>query len=248
MLQGKVSGLTVITSGEPGGQSNVRINGIGNFGNVTPLYIIDGVQGDINALNPDDIESMQVLKDAGAYSIYGVRGGNGVIIVTTKKGRSGKSAINFDTYVGYQVPLNNRLNILPPQGQADLLWLALKNSKEVDSAGNPSYPLYGNGPVPILPDYYLNGYGYAEGDPAVYPSLYNITPGSPIYQIVKFNKSGTDWFHELFKPAWNQNYTVSASGGYDKNHYFFFTWLSQPTGDVSEYLFKKNYGQGQYGF
>ena len=84
MLQGRVAGLNVITSGMPGGPSNVHLHGIGNFGDVTPLYIIDGVQGDINNLNPNDIESLQVLKDAGAYSIYGVRGANGVIVVTTK--------------------------------------------------------------------------------------------------------------------------------------------------------------------
>jgi len=84
MLQGRVAGLTVITSGEPGVPSQIYLHGPGNFGNVTPLYIIDGVEGNINSLNPYDIESIQVLKDAAAYSIYGVRGANGVILVTTK--------------------------------------------------------------------------------------------------------------------------------------------------------------------
>ena len=91
MLQGRVAGLTVITSGEPGAPTQIYLHGPGNFGNVKPLYIIDGVEGDINSLNPYDIESIQVLKDAGAYSIYGVRGANGVIVVTTKKGKSGQS-------------------------------------------------------------------------------------------------------------------------------------------------------------
>ena len=77
MLQGRVAGLTVITSGEPGAPSQIYLHGPGNFGNVTPLYIIDGIEGNINSLNPYDIESLQVLKDAGAYSIYGVRGANG---------------------------------------------------------------------------------------------------------------------------------------------------------------------------
>ena len=70
MLQGRVAGLNIITSGMPGAGSNVFLHGIGNFGDVTPLYIIDGVQGNINNLNPNDIESLQVLKDAGAYSIF----------------------------------------------------------------------------------------------------------------------------------------------------------------------------------
>lgn len=105
MLQGRVAGLTVITSGEPGASSKIYLHGIGNFGNVTPLYIIDGVEGNINSLNPYDIESVQVLKDAGAYSIYGVRGANGVIVVTTKKGRSGKAKLSYDFYMGVQEPL-----------------------------------------------------------------------------------------------------------------------------------------------
>jgi TonB-dependent starch-binding outer membrane protein SusC len=240
MLQGKASGLTVISSGEPGGASVIRINGIGNFGDVTPLYIIDGVQGDINALNPYDIESMQVLKDAGAYSIYGVRAANGVIIVTTRKGKSGKSVINFESYVGYQVPLKKGLDLANPQGQADLLWLAEKNSGIVDPVtGNPTYPLYGSGPVPVLPDYVANGNGYMAGAPEVDPSLNNIVPGAPIYQIMKFNKTGTDWYHEVFKPAWNQNYSVSASGGNDKNHYLFsLGYLNQQGTFLATYLKK----------
>src|SRR5690349_3665880 len=111
MLQGRVAGLTVITSGMPGGGSNIRLHGIGNFGDVTPLYIIDGIQGDINSINPYDIESLQVLKDAGAYAIYGVRGANGVILVTTKKGKAGKTKLSYNFYVGKQYPLKKRKDV-----------------------------------------------------------------------------------------------------------------------------------------
>ena len=100
MLQGRASGLNVITNGQPGTGSNIRIRGITNFGNVDPLVIVDGVQGSLTNLNATDIESIQVLKDAGAASIYGVRGSNGVIVVTTKRGRSGKAQITYDAYVG----------------------------------------------------------------------------------------------------------------------------------------------------
>jgi TonB-linked SusC/RagA family outer membrane protein len=220
ILQGKVAGLTVINSGEPGVPPNIRINGIGNFGNVTPLYIIDGVQGDINSLNPDDIESIQVLKDAGAYAIYGVRGANGVLVITTKKGKNGKTTMNFDYYTDVQEPLSKGLDLLDPQGQADLIWLALKNSGEVGANGNPSFPLYGSGPVPVLPDYFVGINGYPANAPQVSPSAYSLVPGS-INQIVKFNKQGTDWFHELFKSAFSENYVFSASGGNEKNHYLF---------------------------
>ncbi|HWD87221.1 MAG TPA: TonB-dependent receptor [Mucilaginibacter sp.] len=240
ILQGKAAGLTVISSGEPGAPSNIRINGIGNFGDVTPLYVIDGVQGDINSLNPNDIESIQVLKDAGSYSIYGVRGANGVIVITTKKGKSGKTTMNFDYYNNVQEPLSKGLDLLDPQGQADLIWLALRNSGQVDpNTGNPTSTLYGNGPTPVLPDYFVGVNGYPAGDPTVNPSTYNVTPGSPIHQIVKFNKQGTDWFHELFKPAWSQNYAFSAAGGNDKNHYLFSLGYLDQQGTFLETYLKK---------
>jgi TonB-dependent starch-binding outer membrane protein SusC len=240
ILQGKAAGLTVIASGAPGAPVNIRINGIGNFGDVTPLYIIDGVEGDINLLNPNDVESLQVLKDAGAYSIYGVRGANGVIVITTKKGKSGKTTMSFDAYTGLQEP-SKGYNLLNPQGQADIIWLALKNSGVVSANGNPSSILYGNGPVPVLPDYYIAGNGYKANDPQVNPAKYNInpTPGSPINQIIKFNKQGTDWFHDLFKPAYSQNYAFSVSGGNDKDHYLVsLGYLDQEGTYIETYLRK----------
>ena len=108
MLQGRVAGLSVITTGEPGSESIIRLHGIGNFGDTKPLYIVDGVQADINSLNPYDIESIQVLKDAGAYAIYGVRGANGVIVATTRKGKIGKPTIAFDFYIGETFPIRRK--------------------------------------------------------------------------------------------------------------------------------------------
>jgi TonB-dependent starch-binding outer membrane protein SusC len=236
MLQGKVAGLNVITTGAPGSASIVRINGIGNFGDVTPLYIIDGIQGNINSINPYDIESLTVLKDAGAYSIYGVRGANGVIVVTTRKGRAGKAAINFSSYVGYQQPLSKEPDLLSPQEYGNLIWLAAKNLNQPASD-----PLYGNGPAPVMPDYYLDAgpnanQGLFAGDPLVDPSLYTITD-SPIYKIEPFNKKGTDWFHQVYQPAWTQNYGLSVSGGNDRSHYLFsLGYLNQQGTLVNTFL------------
>ena len=221
MLQGRASGLNIITSGQPGSGSNIRIRGITSFGNTDPLVIIDGVQGNLTNINANDIESIQVLKDAGAASIYGVRGSNGVIVVTTKKGKGGKATISYDGYYGTQRPLKKGFNLLNPQGMADLTWLAYRNSGQVDAVtGNPSHPQYGNGANPVLPDYILPG-GASEGDASVNPDLYNIDFTKPAYQIVKANKSGTDWFHEIFKPAPIQSHTISASGGSDRSTYLF---------------------------
>jgi len=241
MLQGRVAGLTVISSGIPGASANIRLHGIGNFGNVTPLYIIDGIEGNINSINPYDIESLQVLKDAVAYSIYGVRGANGVIVVTTKRGKSGKTRVTYDFYVGLQQPLKKGPPILTPQENADLTWIAKRNSHDTLANGNPYDAHYGNGLNPILPDYLFAGSHVDtlyEGSPYVADSLYNFNPDNPpIYQIVRFDKTGTDWFHELYKPAWSQNHNVAISGGNEKNDYLFsFGYLDQQGTLLNTYL------------
>ena len=85
-LQGRASGVNIINDATPGGEATVRIRGFGTVGNNNPLYVIDGVPTDSQGnLNPNDIETIQVLKDASAASIYGARAGNGVIVITTKK-------------------------------------------------------------------------------------------------------------------------------------------------------------------
>lgn len=103
MLQGQVAGVTVQSSGEPGGFVNIKIRGINSFSNNNPLFVIDGMIMDSPYdFAPGDIESMQVLKDASAAAIYGVRGANGVVIITTKKGKIGKFDINFKSLYGVQ--------------------------------------------------------------------------------------------------------------------------------------------------
>lgn len=95
MLQGQVSGVSVGTSSQPGSIANIRIRGVGSFSSVGPLYVIDGmIVNDANNLNPNEIESMQVLKDASSAAIYGARGANGVILITTKKGKAGKPTLD----------------------------------------------------------------------------------------------------------------------------------------------------------
>ena len=220
MLQGRAAGLNVITSGQPGSGSNVRIRGITSFGNVDPLVIVDGVQGSLSNLNVSEIESIQVLKDAGAASIYGVRGANGVIVVTTKKGRSGRASVTYDAYIGTQRPATgNPFNLLNTQGMADLTWLALKNSGQTQT-----HPQYGSGATPVIPDYILNGSaaGIVGSISPADLAKYNTTDfNKGIYQIVAANKVGTDWFHEIFRPAGIQSHTITASGGNDKNTYLF---------------------------
>ncbi len=103
-MQGKAAGLQIISNGTQGSDPTFRIRGTGTINNNNPLYVIDGVptDGGLNQMNMDDVESIQVLKDASATAIYGSRGANGVVIITTKKGKSGSSQISFNAYYGLQ--------------------------------------------------------------------------------------------------------------------------------------------------
>ncbi len=102
-LQGRTPGVNISsTSGQPGADMKVTIRGLGTIGNAGPLYIIDGIEGDISTIAPSDIESIDVLKDAASAAIYGSQAANGVVLVTTKTGKAGKAQVTFDTYYGIQ--------------------------------------------------------------------------------------------------------------------------------------------------
>ncbi len=102
-IQGLVPGVTVRNTGAPGSNAAIEIRGVGNFGNATPLYVIDGMLADANTtINPDDVATIQILKDASAAAIYGSRAGNGVVIITTKKGREGPAKISISAKAGVQ--------------------------------------------------------------------------------------------------------------------------------------------------
>ncbi len=102
-MQGQMPGINISsTSGQPGEGMKVSIRGLGTVGNAEPLYLIDGVGGDISTLNPADIESIDVLKDAASAAIYGAQAANGVVLITTKSGKAGKAQISFDAYYGWQ--------------------------------------------------------------------------------------------------------------------------------------------------
>lgn len=106
-LQGQAAGVTILsTSGQPGAGMKVNIRGLGTIGNSDPLYVIDGIPGgDISILNPADIQSIDVLKDAASAAIYGAQAANGVVLVTTRSGGKGKGQVSFDSYVGVQNPI-----------------------------------------------------------------------------------------------------------------------------------------------
>jgi TonB-linked SusC/RagA family outer membrane protein len=133
-LQGQVAGLSVQGGGEPGSVPSVKIRGIGSFGDSSPLYIIDGVATPINDYPVGDVESIQVLKDASAAAIYGSRAANGVIIITTKRGKNGKLKIDYNAYVGVQ-NIAKRYDVCNGVQYQSLVNLATTNAL----ATNPSY-------------------------------------------------------------------------------------------------------------
>ena len=243
-LQGQAAGVTVIGSGQPGEEPQIRIRGINTFGNNTPLFVVDGVPTqNIATINPNDIASLQILKDAGASSIYGSRASNGVVIITTKAGKTGKTSVTYDGYYGSQRPAGgNVFNTLTPQEMAQLKFNALANSGTPVNAARPD-PLYGSGATPVLPDYIVPA-GAKEGDPSVNPSLYNVNPNytnaadlTNFYRIVKANKTGTDYYHAIFKPASTMSHNLAVSGGTDKGKYLLsMNYLDQQGTLINTYL------------
>jgi TonB-linked SusC/RagA family outer membrane protein len=225
MLQGKASGVIVGNDNSPGGGTMVRIRGFGTINNNSPLYVIDGVptQGTLNQINPYDIESMQVLKDASAASIYGARAANGVVIITTKKGKSGDPKINFDYYTGTQVP-GKMLDLLNTQEYAKWLFKSEVGAGRTPWVSSPSaqFKYDQNGNVTIAD--YINPAIFGTTLPAGYEYTNDIS--DPAFLKTKFNfmmanKAGTDWQDVIYDPAAISNYQVGASGGTKNAKYSF---------------------------
>ena len=215
-LQGKAAGVSIINSHVPGGDAIINIRGLGTINNNNPLFVIDGVptKSGTSQLNPNEIESITVLKDATSAAIYGARGANGVIIVTTKRGTSGKSKVSFTARYGLS-SFTNVYDLLNTKEYGEMLWLEAKNQGKT-----PSSELYGSGDKPTIPDYIVPS-GKMNGDPLTDPKLYNNTPGANFYNITKASKEGTDWYDAILQKAPMKEYNLALSGGGEKGTYAF---------------------------
>ena len=148
-MQGKLAGVDIVTDPAPGGgSSTIRVRGMSTVNACDPLYVIDGVatNENLNSLNPADIESIQVLKDASSASIYGSRAANGVIVITTKKGKEGKMSINVNYNAAIQT-VAKKFSTLSADQWGQAYWQAAANDGIAPTAAQA---LYGNGPVPEL--------------------------------------------------------------------------------------------------
>ncbi|MFD2965859.1 SusC/RagA family TonB-linked outer membrane protein [Sphingobacterium bambusae] len=132
-LQGKVAGMQIVNSGRPGAEPDIRIRGTNSINGAKPLYVIDGILNDnMNFVNPADIESMEILKDPSSLAIFGVRGANGVIVVTTKSAKAGQINFNFNTSVGFK-SVQDRMNLTDASTFKSLY------SEQLANEGNPAY-------------------------------------------------------------------------------------------------------------
>ncbi|MCH5599725.1 TonB-dependent receptor plug domain-containing protein [Niabella ginsengisoli] len=225
-LQGKATGVQIINDGSPGSTPQIRIRGFSTINNNDPLFVIDGMPytGKLSWLNAEDIENMQVLKDASASSIYGSRANNGVVIITTKKGRKGPPKINLDIYYGTQRPNKNTFpEYMTPMQYAQNLYAAFRNSGQTPGQEGTTGPNYGTDPNnPTLPEYLIagskNGQNItaADADPSKYRYTQN---SSTFYQITKANQAGTNWFNEITNPAPMQSYQLTVLGGGENSTY-----------------------------
>ena len=203
-MQGRVPGMNISADGNPSGAATVRIRGTGTLNNNDPLYIIDGVptKAGMHELNGNDIESIQVLKDAASASIYGSRAANGVIIITTKKGKEGKIKIDFDASLSIQT-YAHKMEVLNAKEFGQVMWQGF-----VNDGLDPNQ----------------NGLGYN------YDWSYN-AQGTPILNGITMNKyldpagttpaADTDWFKETTRTGLIQQYNVSLSSGSEKSSSFF---------------------------
>ena len=204
-LQGKIPGLNISADGNPSGAATIRIRGVGTLNDNDPLYIIDGVptKSGMHELNPNDIESIQVLKDAASASIYGSRAANGVIIVTTKKGAEGKIRVDLDASVAVQSYVN-RMQVLNSEQYGRALWQAYVN----DGVSDPNTNVLG-----YRFDWGLN----AQGQPV----LNNVFLNKYMDNAGTVPVSNTDWFSQTTRPGVIQNYNIAVSNGGQKGSSFF---------------------------
>ena len=230
-LQGRVPGMNISADGNPSGAATVRIRGVGTLNDNDPLYIIDGVptKAGMHELNGNDIESIQVLKDAASASIYGSRAANGVIIITTKKGKDGKVKVNFDGSLATSF-YTNKIETMNASEWGRAYWQA-----SVNDGLNPSNNNLG----------YNFDWGY---DKMGNPVLNNMTMNMYLDENASLRAGDTDWFDEITRTGVVQNYNVSVSNGSDKGSSFFSMGYYDNQGTIKDSYFNRLSGRANNDF
>ncbi|MCG8579145.1 MAG: SusC/RagA family TonB-linked outer membrane protein, partial [Bacteroidales bacterium] len=218
-LQGTTAGLQISSSsGQPGAAASVRIRGIGSLSaSSAPLYVVDGVpmSGSLTDLNPNDIESLTVLKDAAASSLYGSRAANGVIIVTTKKGKKGTTRISFNGQVGVSSRVSDGYKLMNSTEIYEHTFMGLTNSAFYDLTKE-------DGSRYTYPESLDYAHKYVEQTVGFNPfgvdnpldANGKVIPGTKV-------DTNTDWRDEIYKTGVIQNYNLNVAGGSEKTQVYF---------------------------
>src|SRR5690625_1964593 len=217
LLQGMVPGLISNSSNTPGANASILIRGIGTINDASPLIVVDGIPSSLNNLNPSEIESISVLKDAASTAIYGSRGANGVILVETIKGRSDKPVISFNAKTSIS-SLPPQYDFLNPEEYGEMLWMSFRNS-----GLSPSHPVYGNGDVPRIPKYI-----FPSASDNIDVDRYHAYD----YQIIESTRGGTSRDDYIYQNGQVQAYDLSISGTKDKLRYGLFGGFVDEIGSV----------------
>ena len=235
-LQGKAAGVYIGQTGSPGSPTTVRIRGINSVNDNGPLYVIDGVSTrnqDMSSLNPNDIESMQVLKDASSAAIYGAQAANGVILITTKKGSRGdKPTVSYNGYVGVQTTHDNQ-DLMNSADRLTSEWESQANNIQLNNGtSQPSSPQFGNGGDHFIIPNYMTTTG-AKGAQDISLDDYSFPKN------IRAPFSDTDWWDEVDHAALIQNHQLSLSGGTQKGQYNFSANYFDQEGTVVKSYYKR---------
>ncbi len=236
LLQGRVPGVVVTsTSGSPGSGFIIQVRGAGSINAGTrPLYIVDGVQvsfsersengvdvSPLNVVDPDNIASIQVLKDAAATAIYGAQGANGVVLITTKSGRAGQTEITFSASRGFVTPILNMDRVNSRQ------WLELTERSLVYRYGDA----LSRTPKEVIQDIIFERYGYPSNDPFNGDGVVVRTPYSQIHN--------TDWFDFIYRRGVTQEYDLSFSGGSSQTTFYIAGGYEYTEGQIKKTDFRR---------
>ena len=252
-MAGQVAGVQITqSSGQPGTSASIRIRGIGSMSaSNSPLYVVDGVpyDGEVSAINPQDIESMTVLKDAAANAIYGARGANGVVLITTKKGASGAPQITVDAKWGSNkrgVP--NYDVMTDPAMYYETAYRAMFNSKYY--AGSSAAEAYAFADKTLLDDK-NGGLGYLvytvpEGEKLI-GTNFKLNPNAKLgYSDGTYYYTPDDWYNEIFgKSNLRQEYNVTVSGASDKINYYVSAGYLDDNGIIANSGFERFSGRAK---
>ena len=261
-LQGKAAGVFVQAGGGPLGETTIRIRGVGSVNGSDPLIIVDGVSGvDIDAVNPNDIESMQILKDAAASAIYGAKGANGVIIITTKQGKKDdRVKVSYNGYFGVAKMANDGYDLLngweamefQEEGQRNLLkYRGMTTSHSqfgsigADGSGHLTMP-YAIKPAGLSKEQVISQFGSIDAWEASYrDNGSNSWSRSAYYQMLEDGyseeeaRAGTDWLGEVKQTGKVQSHEISVTGGGDKATYSIGLGYMNREGTIKESWFRR---------